>query len=80
MIRFVADEGVDAPIVRLLRQNGFDVLYIAEVHSGVILTRLEGLKPQHKAAIVLSVIQERIGEILNSFTVIQPGAVRIRKF
>jgi predicted nuclease of predicted toxin-antitoxin system len=117
MIKFVADEGVDAPIVRLLRQNGFDVFYIAEespsiddtivlkiantenrilitkdkdfgelvyrlrqVHTGVVLTRLEGLKPQLKAEIVLSVIQERIVEMRGSFTVIQPGAVRIRKF
>ena len=91
MIRFVADEGVDAPIVRLLRQNDFDVFYIAEespsiddtivlqkantenrilitkdkdfgelvyrlrqVHTGVILTRLEGLKPQHKAPVFLA--------------------------
>ena len=117
MIRFVADEGVDAPIVRLLRQNNFDVFYIAEespsiddtlvlqranaenrilitkdkdfgelvyrlrqVHTGVILTRLEGLKPQHKAKIVLAVIQKHIDEILGSFTIIQPGIVLIRKF
>ncbi len=117
MIRFVADEGVDAPIVRLLRQNDFDVFYIAEespsiddtivlqkantenrilitkdkdfgelvyrlrqVHTRVILTRLEGLKPQHKAEIVLAVIQKHLDEIRGSFTVIQPGIVRIRKF
>ena len=31
---FLADEGVDKPIVDLLRSSGFDVHYILETHSG----------------------------------------------
>lgn len=33
-MRFVADEGVDAQIVRALRENKHDVLYIAESNAG----------------------------------------------
>ena len=29
-MKFLADEGVDAPIVKLLRENNFDVKYILE--------------------------------------------------
>ena len=29
-MKFLADEGVDAPIVHLLRENGYEVTYIAE--------------------------------------------------
>ncbi|MEL7533431.1 MAG: DUF5615 family PIN-like protein, partial [Bacteroidota bacterium] len=92
-MKFVADEGVDAPIVKSLRTNGHDVFYIAEsergitddevldiankgsrilitrdkdfgelvfrmnrLHSGVILLRLEGVRPKEKANIVQIVI------------------------
>ncbi len=34
-MNFVADEGVDAPIVEALRSVGHDVLYIAEIKSGI---------------------------------------------
>jgi predicted nuclease of predicted toxin-antitoxin system len=84
-MKFVADEGLDAPIVEALRNNGHEVFYIKEecpgssdeqvlqisnnlkeiliaqdkdfgelvyrmkqVHAGVILVRLSGLKPQRK--------------------------------
>lgn len=114
-MKFVADEGVDAPIVKRLRENGHDVVYIAEsdrgitddevleiansdarilitrdkdfgelvfrmnrLHSGVILTRLEGLNPQEKATIVQTVIDSYHSELSTAFTVIQPSLVRIR--
>lgn len=115
-MKFVADEGVDAPIVALLREQGFDVIYIAEVaagspddiilayaneeervlitrdkdfgelvfreqkvHTGIILNRLYELSIEEKAKLVLEVIQEFGDELLGSFTVIQPGKVRIKK-
>lgn len=33
-MKFLADEGVDKPIVDELRNAGFDVLYILETHRG----------------------------------------------
>jgi len=115
MILFLADEGVDGPIVYLLREKGFDVEYIAEfdagiddeevlkianddnrilitrdkdfgelvyrlkkIHSGIILNRLAGLKSKTKAEQVLTVIEKYEDELYGSFTVIQPGIVRIR--
>lgn len=115
-MNFLADEGVDKPIVELLRNNSFDVVYILETnqgtddefilalanddkrilltqdkdfgelvfrlkyaHYGVVLIRLEGYKPALKAEIVLQTIIKHRDELINSFTVIQPNAIRIRK-
>ena len=116
-MKFLADENVDAPIVHLLRQNGYEISYILEdnpsisddavlliavendsilitqdkdfgelvylqkkVHAGILLLRLTGLKPARKAEIVLSVIQEHEQELYKSFTIIQQGMVKIRKW
>lgn len=115
-MNFVADEGVDAPIVKMLRKEGYSVYYIVEqdaglddvdvlklaekgssilltldkdfgtlayrqkqVHSGIILIRLFGIRPTTKAKIVTDVIKQYGNKIENAFTVIQPGIVRIRK-
>jgi predicted nuclease of predicted toxin-antitoxin system len=115
-MNLLADEGIDKPIVDILRINGFDVVYILEtnrgaddevilamanddkrllltqdkdfgelvfrlknVHYGVILIRLEGYKPALKAEIVLKALVKHKDELINSFTVIQPNAIRIRK-
>lgn len=112
----LADEGVDRQIVERLRQNGHQVLYVAEfepgtnddailsqandihaplltadkdfgelvhrqglIHAGVILIRLAGLSPEAKAKIVAAVVQERGSELLQSFSVVSPGLVRVRK-
>lgn len=34
-MKFLADEGVDRPIVAALRELGHDVLFVAEAHPGV---------------------------------------------
>lgn len=34
-MKFTADEGVDAPIVKILRENGHDVFYIAEEEPSI---------------------------------------------
>jgi predicted nuclease of predicted toxin-antitoxin system len=115
-MNFVADEGVDQQIVIALRENGHDVLYIAElasgindnmvlqftneqnrilmtrdkdfgelvyrdkkVHSGIILNRLYELNSAKKAELVAKTIEEFGEELIGSFTVIQPGKIRIRK-
>lgn len=46
---------------------------------GVVLIRLAGLSPQCKADGVAIAIQEHADEFAQNFTVITPGAVRIRK-
>ena len=50
----------------------------ALVAHGVLLIRMAGLSQARKAEIVSSVIKERVSEILNAFSVITPGRVRIR--
>ncbi len=49
------------------------------LHTGVILLRLAGLTPETKAQLVSVVLKERTGELVGAFSVISPGAVRIRK-
>jgi len=115
-MKFLADEGIDAPIVREMRTAGYDVYYIAEeeagveddyilkkaneekrilitkdkdfgelvfrlkqIHAGVILARLEGIKPKTKAKFILKAILDHENILENAFTIIQPGIVRVRK-
>jgi len=47
--------------------------------SGVVLVRLAGLSPQHKARIVASAIEEHADPLARNFTVVTPAAVRIRR-
>ncbi len=87
-MNLLADESVDQQIVTRLRQDEHVVLYVAEmspsvsddvVLPGVILLRLAGLTPETKAQLVSVVLKERTGELVGAFSVISPGAVRIRK-
>ena len=47
--------------------------------SGVVLIRLAGLSAVQKAQIVASAIADHIEEMSKSFTVIEPGRVRVRR-
>ncbi len=47
--------------------------------SGVVLIRLAGLSAVQKAQIVASAIAVHIEEMSKSFTVIEPGRVRVRR-
>ena len=47
--------------------------------GGVILLRLSGLSPERKSEIVSKVIESRMAELPNTFSVISPGRVRIRQ-
>ena len=84
-VRPLADEGVDAAIVALLREDGHDVVYVAElvyrlrkVARGVPLVRLPGLASARKGDAVLESVREHGGEMAGAFTVVSPGLVRIR--
>jgi predicted nuclease of predicted toxin-antitoxin system len=50
-----------------------------QLASGVILVRLAGVMPLRKAEIVSSAISQHHAELLHSFSVIAPGAMRIRR-
>lgn len=49
------------------------------VTTGVVLVRLAGLPSTRKAAVVASNLTKHRQELVGNFTVISPGAVRIRK-
>ena len=49
------------------------------VHSGVILVRLAGLQPATKADVVATALAEHDAESTNTFSVISPTSIRIRK-
>ena len=116
-MNLLADEGVERQIVERLRQDGHEVLYVAEMEpslsdedvlksankkkallitadkdfgemvfhrnlltaGGVVLLRLAGLSPERKAETVSKAIQSRGAELTNTFSVISPGRVRIRR-
>lgn len=48
-------------------------------HCGVILLRLSGLSVKLKIEVTLEAIEAHPSELLGSFVVISPGAVRIRR-
>ena len=54
------------------------VFRLNKVHSGVVLLRLEGFTTQERADMVCPLILKHKGQLLNSFTVIQKGIIRIR--
>jgi predicted nuclease of predicted toxin-antitoxin system len=49
------------------------------VNQGVILIRLGGLSPTHKAGIVASAVKDHVSELSQAFSVITPSAIRIRR-
>lgn len=49
------------------------------VNSGVMLLRLAGLAAETRAALLADVIRDRGETLLQSFSVISPGMVRIRR-
>jgi predicted nuclease of predicted toxin-antitoxin system len=46
--------------------------------AGVVLIRLEGLTAESKASVVAQAISEHGQEMLQAFTVISPGLMRVR--
>ena len=115
-MNLIVDENVDKLVVNALRQDGHNVLYVAEfapsiddetvleqanqngallitedkdfgelvyrqgsIHTGVVLIRLDGLSKQAKARIVSTIFASQGPQLLNAFSVISPGRVRIRQ-
>lgn len=55
------------------------VFRYGQINTGVVLVRLPGLSLQAKAKSVARVLAEHENELMNAFSVISPGRVRIRK-
>ena len=66
-------------LITLDKDFGELVYRLKKCHAGVILIRLDGVKPKNKATITLDMIEQHSAELRNAFTVIQPGMTRIRK-
>ncbi|MBT9149553.1 MAG: DUF5615 family PIN-like protein [Dehalococcoidia bacterium] len=57
-----------------------EMIFRQRLHThGIVLIRLAGLSPSHKAEIVASAINQHITELPHAFAVIAPGVVRIRR-
>jgi predicted nuclease of predicted toxin-antitoxin system len=54
------------------------VFRLRRIATGIILVRLSGLSMTKKAEILIQAIQQHSEDLMQSFTVIQPGIVRIR--
>lgn len=55
------------------------VFRLGQVHLGIVLVRLAGLPSFAKAETVAGVFRDHAPELPGAFSVITPGAVRIRK-
>ncbi len=55
------------------------VYRLGRVHAGIVLIRLAGLPAAVKADTVAKLLQDHAAELQGAFSVISPGAVRIRK-
>ena len=82
-MNLLADESIDKLIVDELRRNDKDfgelVFCQGLVHMGVVLVRLSGLSLPAKAESVSTVLANHEDELLEAFSVISPGRVRIRQ-
>ncbi len=50
-----------------------------QLASGIVLTRLAGMSPDSRAALVARIVGEYGDRLAGVFTVIAPGAVRLRR-
>lgn len=75
-MKFVADEGVDAPIVKLLRNEGHEVYYILEEKPGI--TDEEVLKIANEKKEVLLAQDKDFGELVYRLKQLHSGIVLIR--
>jgi hypothetical protein len=55
------------------------VYRLNRMHGGVVLTRLTGLSRQAKAETVAAVFRDHATELPGAFSVVSPGAVRVRR-
>jgi predicted nuclease of predicted toxin-antitoxin system len=68
-----------APLVTADKDFGELVFRQRRANKGVVLLRLAGLTSGRKASIVSCALRDHGNEMLQAFSVISPGTVRIRK-
>jgi predicted nuclease of predicted toxin-antitoxin system len=92
IIQFVAefDPGLEDEAVLLKSRQSNAILLTADkdfgelvfrqrlLHSGVLLVRLAGRRPDEKAELVSRVLAEHSRELYRAFAVLSPRALRIR--
>jgi predicted nuclease of predicted toxin-antitoxin system len=61
-MKLLVDESVDRPIVERLRQDGHDVLYVAELESGISDT--EVLQRANELSALLVTLDKDFGELV----------------
>lgn len=69
----------DALLVTEDKDFGELVFRNGQIHTGVVLIRLGGLSAQAKARNILTIFANQGTELLNAFSVISPGRVRVRQ-
>ena len=75
-MKFVADEGLDAPIVVALRNEGHEVFYIKEEHPGI--SDDEVLKIANERNEVLISADKDFGELVYRMKRVHSGILLIR--
>ena len=77
-MKFVADEGVDLPIVVLLRTNGHDVIYIVEESVGIDDETV--LKIANEDGRILITRDKDFGELVFRYQKIHSGIILNRLY
>jgi len=75
-MNFVADEGVDAPIVSLLRQEGHQVWYVAEMSPGVPDTAVLHVANQENAIFITA--DKDFGDLVYRQHQVAQGVILLR--
>jgi predicted nuclease of predicted toxin-antitoxin system len=75
-VNLVADEGVDRPVVERLRQDGHDVVYIAELSPSV--ADEEVLRQANARTAVLLTADKDFGELVFRQSLVHSGVVLLR--
>jgi predicted nuclease of predicted toxin-antitoxin system len=76
----VLQKATDSRALLLTADKDFGELVFRQraLHTGVVLMRLFGFPAAMKAATVAKVFQDHGAELLDAFSVVSPGVVRIR--
>ncbi len=75
-MKLLADEGVDKPIVDLLRNSGFDVHYILETHRGAEDEQVLWIANQEERILVS--LDKDFGELVYRLQKVHLGIILIR--
>jgi predicted nuclease of predicted toxin-antitoxin system len=75
-VNFLADESVDGPIVLRLRQDGHDVLYVAEMEPGISDEIILDRGNQHQALLITN--DKDFGELVFRQKLISKGVILVR--